>query len=164
MGVHFARPAMVYRWKDAASVKVDAQAAGEELERLRIRANGRLDSRDVVEAARAADSPLHPAFEWNDAKAAERWRHEQAGYMIRSIEVVVDRPDGEAAPIRAFVSVKRDEDRSYTSVAHAMSDADLRAQVIADALKELVAWRDRHAELTELAAVFVAIDQARPAK
>lgn len=156
--------AMVYAWKNGAAAKVDAQVAGDELERLRVERNGRLDSRDVVEAARWPQSPLHPAFEWDDRKAAESWRVEQAGHMIRHLTVVVEKPDGEERPIRAFVSVVRDADRSYTSVAHAMADADLRAQVIAAAWTELEAWERRHAELVEFGQVFAAIDQARSAR
>lgn len=151
---------MIYKWKTGSKAALPAQLVGDELERIRVRHNGRLESEMVVDAAREETSPLHPAFEWNDRRAAEKFRVEQAKYLIRSIEVVVvDQP--EAQPIRAFVSVVRDEDRSYTSVSHAMADPDLRQQVLSGALKELVAWRDRYAELVELASVFAAIDKAR---
>jgi hypothetical protein len=84
--------------------------------------------------------------------------------MIRHIGVVIEGADEDAPPIRAFVSVQRDEDRSYTSVAHAMADPDLRAQVVSQAWAELEAWRKRHAELIEFAKLFTAIEQARPAE
>lgn len=113
-------------------------------------------------SGKEAKNPLHPAFEWNDKAAAHAFRIEQAKYLIRSVEVVVEeRP--EAKPIRAFVSVVREEDRSYTSVSDALSAPDLRQQVLTTALRELVAWRDRYAELVELATVFAAIDEARAA-
>ena len=92
--------------------------------------------------------------------AAEQHRLAQAGYMIRSLVVTVEQVE-RPSPVRAFVSVQRDHDRSYTSVKHALSDAELRAQVVAAAWAELVAWRKRHAELVELAAIFGMIDQAR---
>lgn len=150
---------MIYQWKNNAHApKVDAQIAGNELERIRTQNNGRLDSNRVVEEARDKASPLHPAFEWNDKKAAQAWRVEQAGHMIRCIEVVIERPSGNAPPIRAFVSVKRDEDRSYTSVQHALSDGELRLQVVAQAWAELEAWRKRHAELVEFAKIFALIE------
>lgn len=155
--------AMVYQWRAGAHHKIDAQTAGEELERIRTFNNGRLEAEHVVDAARPADAPLHEAFEWNDAVAAEAWRRDQASTMIRHIAVVMDKPDGEAAAVRAFISVKRDEDRSYTSVQHALSDEQLRSQVLKQAWLELEAWRKRHAELIELAQVFSVIDQARGA-
>lgn len=155
--------AMVYKWKEAAAVAVSAQVAGEELERIRVWNNGRLEADAVVKASRDPGAPLHPAFEWNDATAATAYRIDQARYMLRSIEVVLTSGEGDDRPIRAFVSVTRDNDRSYTSVGHAMSDPELRAQVVAAAWAELEAWRKRHAELIDFAQVFTAIDQARPA-
>jgi len=153
---------MIYKWKTGShhSPDIDAQVAGEELERIRVRHNGRLENADVVDAAKDERSPLHPAFEWDDETAAHAYRLDQAGNLIRAVDVVIEKPSGEARPIRAFVSVKRDEDRSYTSVQHALSDVDLRAQVVAQAWAELEAWRKRHAELVEFAAVFATMDQA----
>ena len=153
---------MIYQWKEGSHAKVDPQIAGEELERIRVRHNGRLESELVVEAAQDEANPLHTAFEWDNAVAADAYRLDQARYLIRSIEVVVQET-AEAKPVRAFVSVVRDEDRSYTSVAHALSDPELRRQVLMGALSELEAWRKRHAELVELAEVFASIDQARDA-
>jgi hypothetical protein len=149
---------MIYQWKPGSHVALDAQSVGDELERIRVHQNGRIESEDVVREARDDASPLHPAFDWNDATAAEKYRVEQAKYLIRSIEVVIERSDEEPVPIRAFVSVKRDEDRSYTSTVHALSDPVLRAQIVEQAFKELEAWRQRHAELTEFARFFSVID------
>lgn len=154
---------MIYQWKEGAHGRVPAQAAGEELERIRVRQNGRLEAGDVVRESRDPSAPLHPAFEWDDEKAADAFRVEQAKYIIRSITVMAPKRGGDDAPIRAFVSVVRDADRSYTSTAHALSDAELRQQVLDGAWRELEAWRQRHAELTELAEIFATIDQARGA-
>lgn len=153
---------MIYQWKVGSKATVDAQAAGEELERIRTWNNGRLEAKNVVEASRDPGAPLHKAFEWDDQSAAASFRVEQAKYLIRSIEVQVS-PEPDAKPVRAFVSVVRDEDRSYTSVSHALADRDLRRQVLIGALRELEAWRDRYAELVELANVFAAIEEARTA-
>lgn len=154
---------MIYQWKPEARVRVDAQIAGAEMERLRVLHNGRLERNLVLEAARNPLNPLHPEFEWDDRKAAEAHRMDRAGYLIRSIEVVVTEPV-EAKPVRAFVSVTRDDDRSYTSVSHALADPALRQQVLMAALRELEAWRERYAELVELAQVFAAIEEARLAE
>ena len=121
---------MIYKWKDGAQSRVAAQTAGEELERIRIRQNGRLEAADVVRESRDPDAPLHLAFEWDDQRAAEAHREDQARYMIRSITVSMPKGNGDDVPIRAFVSVIRDTDRSYTSTAHALSDVELRQQVL----------------------------------
>lgn len=153
----------VYRWKPNSHIRLDAEVAGEIFERLRTHNNGRLTPEMVAAEAQPKTSPLHDHFEWNDHKAARAYRIDQASHLIRSIEVeqVVE---GQARPIRAYVSVVRGEDRSYTSTAHAMADEELRAQVLDRAWRELEAWRDRHAELTEFARIITAIDQARPAR
>lgn len=153
-----------YFWKPKVVIPVPAQVAGEELERIRTVHNGRLTQADVVNEARDKANPLHKAFEWSDKKAAHEYRLTQAAYVIRSITVVEELGgDKQTAPVRAFVNVQRDEDRSYTSVAHAMSDTELRAQVVARAWKELEDWKARHAELVEFARLFSVIEDMRQA-
>lgn len=153
---------MIYKWKSGSRVNLDPQAAGDELERLRIESGGALTPATVAQSARDESSVLHPAFEWDDEKAADAYRTGQAQYLIRSIEVVIDGAPS-AEPTRAFVSVNVEDGREYISVIDAMADSNLRKQVLETALRELEAWQLRHAELTELANVFAAIDQARAA-
>jgi hypothetical protein len=153
-----------YRWKPGSRVKINAKVAGAELERLRTLRNGRLTPGDVLDAAKAKSSPLHKAFEWDDSEAAQKYRLEQASYLIRSIEIVVVAAKGkpQSTNVRAFVNVRRDHDRSYTSIGHAMSDTDLREQIVAQAWKELQDWRARYEKLSEFSKVFEAIDQSMP--
>lgn len=154
----------VYKWRAFANIPVPAQVAGEELERIRLANNGRLAQEDVVASAKDAGNPLHPAFEWNDKRAAHLHRLSQAAHIIRKLDIVHSAGDGnDAKPIRAFVSVTRDEDQSYTSIAHAMSDAELREQVVARAHKELKDWQDRYDDLVEFAEVFAAIRELKAA-
>ena len=152
-----------YFWKPGAHHRVNPQIAGEEMERIRVRQNGRLEPPDLVRESANPDAPLHREFEWDDAVAAEAHRVEQARALIRHITVSMPRRDGSESPVRAFVSVIRDSDRAFTSTAHALSDAELRKQVLDQAWRELEAWRNRHAELTELAEIFASIDQAQGA-
>lgn len=154
----------VYKWRAHAGVSIPAQVAGEELERIRVSNNGRLAQEDVVAAAKRKTSPLHSAFEWDDKAAAHQHRLSQAGYLIRKLDVVtVANDDEQSKPIRAFVNVTRDDDRSFTSIAHAMSDDELREQVIARARKELEDWQSRYDDLIEFSSVFAAIEQMKAA-
>lgn len=153
-----------YKWKAGAHLKINAKLAGSELERIRTKHNGRLTPNDVLEEAKARNSPLHKAFEWDDTEAAHKFRIQQASYLIRSIEVVVVPQKGKTTGtnVRAFVNVKRDRDRSYTSIGHAMSDKQLREQVVAQALKELQDWRTRYEKLSEFSKIFSVIDRTLP--
>lgn len=154
----------VYKWKPGSRLKINAKVAGAELERIRTKHNGRLTPEAVLKEAGAKNSPLHKAFEWDDGEAASKFRLQQASYLIRSIEVIVERQKSKTkgSNVRAFVSVKRERDRSYTSLAHAMSDKDLREQVIAQAWEELQAWRRRYEKLSEFSKVFAVIDKTLP--
>ncbi len=149
---------MIYEWKPKSHVAIDAQKAGERVEKLREKANGLLTPAMVVDDARSAKSPLHEAFEWDDDRAAEEYRLSQARHLVACLVVTIDVEGATHAPTRAFVHVKQDEDKGYTSIGHAMSDEDLRAQVLAKAWKELLAWKARYGELQELGRVFKAIE------
>lgn len=150
-----------WAWRDGAHVRIDANQAGRELENIRKANDGRLTPSDVLERARSANSALHDHFEWDDTKAAEQHRLGQAGELIRSITIDVSRSNLATKPVRAFVSVERDGERSYTSTLVAMSDKDLRSQVLRRAWDELEAFRRKYQGLEELARVFAAMDEAR---
>jgi hypothetical protein len=153
----------VYRWKPAAHVSIDAQLAGEELERIKLAHNGRLEAEFVVDEMLGDErNVLRGHFTLDVEQAArERWL-DQAGHLIRCIELMPSPEMPEATPIRAFVSVVDEEERFYVSTVDALSDPGLRAQVLSQAWRELEAWRQRHAELTEFAKIFSTIDKARP--
>jgi hypothetical protein len=64
-----------------------ANAQYSALMRLYRKGGNKLTAAEVVEAARDAKSPLHPAFEWDDTEAAARFRLIQAGKLISSFRV-----------------------------------------------------------------------------
>jgi hypothetical protein len=156
--------AVRYSWRPGSRVNLDPEKAGREMEAVRRDNGGALTPEALLERARSANAATHAYFEWDDTKAAHQHRLGQAGELIRSIAIDISRSNIEPAkPIRAFVSVERGGERSYTSTVHAMSDADLRRQILQRAWDDLEAWRERHRELTEFARIFSAIDEtARP--
>jgi len=75
-----------------------------ELDRLADRSKDhKLRASAVVRFARDKRTALHKAFDWDDAKAATRWRLEQARNLIQVYVVSVG---GEEQ--RAFVSIEND--------------------------------------------------------
>ena len=152
-----------YAWRPGARISIDAGKAGRELERIRTSNGGALTQEAVLAQARSANSSLHEHFVWDDGEAAEKYRLGQAGELIRSITVDISRSNLAEKPIRAFINVTRpDGERSYTSTLVAMSDEELRKQVLRTAWAELLAVRKKYEGLEELARVFAAIDEARP--
>lgn len=156
--------AVRYAWRPGSRVSLDPEKAGNEMEAVRRENGGALTPDALLERARSANSAVHGHFEWDDGVAAHLHRLTQAGDLIRAITIDIQTSNIEPAkPIRAFISVEREGVRSYTSTVHALSDADLRKQVIQRAWADLEAWRQRHADLTEFGRIFAAMDQtARP--
>jgi hypothetical protein len=161
----------VYRFKPWARLKGDAQKVGEEIERVRETSGGTLAPRNVVRAAQAADSILHPYFEWDNAKAGDQFRESQAAHLIRSIVVV--RAEGVDAhqPVRAFVSVEiaRDDNEeksgadagSYTSIEQAVRIVSYREQMMRNALRDLDAYRIKYQLLGDITRWSAALELAR---
>ena len=134
-----------------------------ELRRIAEEHGGTLKPADVVESARAEESPLHPHFQWDDDLAAEQWRLQQARQLINA--VVVSYPAGSREPIehQMFVSLTTDRKKGgegYRVLADVMSDAEHRAQLMLDAKRDLIGFKSRYRSLTELADVFAAMSPA----
>jgi len=62
----------------------------------------------VLDAAKAGDEHLAGYFEWDDSKAADAHRLQQARALIARVKVTLAQPDPEAEPIRvrAYISQK----------------------------------------------------------
>ena len=151
---------MEYRWKPGSRVVIKAQVAGEEIERIREACGDNLKPANVVKAARKRRSPIHDAFEWDDATAAQERREDQARYMLRSLTVIIEESP-ESGPTRAFVTIEIDDSERYMAIGTVLMSSDLRAQLLTRAKRELIAWQRRYAELHELAAVFAAIETVK---
>lgn len=67
--------------------------------------HGRLTPDLVVDVAADPEHPLHKRFDWDDTEAARKWRLNQAGALIRSVNVIIERREN-STPIyvRAFIS------------------------------------------------------------
>ena len=143
--------AMVYQWKPGARWKTDPQAAGQRFADLVEETDGVLTPAVIVEDARPSNSPLHDDFEWDDSVAAQEWREHTARMMIASV-VVVHTPDEKkepTMPIRAFVNVRQEAGRGYTTTARAVSDEELFSQILDDTLKAINSYRMKLAAFKE---------------
>lgn len=148
---------MAYKWKPGYRARVNAQIAGEVCADLEQK--GTLTAENLVDISRPEDAPLHEAFDWDDQIAAEKWRKEQAGCIIRSIVIVADEETGaQAEPIRAFFSIVPAEPQ-YESINAIIKDQNKYQDLLALALKELMAFSKKYQQIKELSPVRSAIDQ-----
>jgi hypothetical protein len=117
---------------------VAVQSVGEALESLRsANDDERLIVENVLEAAKRKTSPLHPQFTWDNGKAAEEYRKQEARQLIR-IVVEVDEA-GESLP--AFVSVVMGEGQERTQYYQRLQvcSQDERASAVRELVHQLKA-------------------------
>jgi hypothetical protein len=138
------------------------QQINEELEQIRRANGGLLRPEDVVKFARNTRTALHQEFEWDDAKASAEYRLEQARKVIRVAVELLPSPHADQEPIRAYVSVVSDRVQpggGYRAIGEVMTDDDLRAELVNEALGEVKRWRRKYERLRELVPIFRAIDK-----
>lgn len=154
-----------YSWSGGRSFAVSAATVGAIIENIQA-TKGVCRPQSLVDAARPATSPIHSMFEWDNSKAAESYRTEQARGVLQALKVVIRKPQLRPVARPAFVSVKpaTTKSRGYVTVRSAMSAQDTRDQLLAEALRHLESIRRRFEMLDELAEVWKAIDAAAAAK
>lgn len=140
-------------------MKMAPVAMQKEVMRLAQEAGGVLKPAALVRSAEPADSPIHGWFEWDDGAAAQAWRIEQARQLIQVTVTTIEKPKAEPVTVRALVSLPRDRtEGGYRLTTAVLGDAELREEMLADALDELHRIKTKYATLRELAPVFTVID------
>jgi hypothetical protein len=123
-----------YRLRPGFRTRVPVEVAAPAIEAHKKRNGDEVKVQELVDESKPVDAPLHPEFTWDDRIAANLHRLNEARYVVRSYEIVETDNDGREEAHIANVCVTNEEDeRVYVSSARAMTDAELRAQVIADA-------------------------------
>lgn len=152
-----------YAWK--FNLPGDASKVGQELEAI-YEENGKVTPPLVVEDARNVDRETHKLIEWDDPVAAEKYRLEQAKYIMRNIIVVtkteeVKDEEPKIIKLRVYENVKTEEgERYYMPLQAAMEREDTRSWVLTQALRDLMAFKHKYSQLKELAGVMAEIEKA----
>lgn len=142
---------IVYAWSESFQRSQDPNKVGRELEEIRRESeDGRLTPEAVVERAKDRRSELHSMFEWDDQRAAERFRLSQARTIIHSIRVVKSDSGGTRVQ-RLYVHAKQSTvaQRGYLTIRQVNQDDDLARQVRERAVVDLRGWLNRYRELTD---------------
>lgn len=134
-----------------AAAKANPQKIGDALQAISTANKGRLTPKAVVNAARDPKHPLNRHFEWDDSKAAEAFRLEQARTIIRIIRV--EDADAQDGNVRAFLSIGEKSGTSYRSLDDVKSSPDLQAIVLRQAERDLLAFETRYRELSDICEV-----------
>lgn len=152
---------MVYKYKWKATVfPVPAQQAGEYMHDISDREGG-LTAERLLELSRDEDALMHNCFEWDDTKAAERYRLSQARYIIRTI-VMTKINDEPVKEQRAFVSVTSTEHAEkgcFKPIITALSVEKDRSVVLDNAMRDWSVFKEKYSKLDELAGAIAAFDR-----
>lgn len=146
---------MVYKWKVDGLYKIQAQKAGEELEKIYLE-DGKISPSRLVEKSRPQTALLHNCFEWRDDIAAEKYRCVQAQKLIRAIITVEESATNNTQlEVRAFVHVEKE----YHPINTVIHNEDKMDKILRTAYRELKSFQRKYGNLKEFSSVFCAIDK-----
>lgn len=131
--------------------KADPEKIGHALEDIAKANGGSLTPHAVLDVAKNTRHVLHRHFTWDDAVAAKAHRLHQARVIIRAVRVVDD--DAVGGHIPAFVSINADTGSRYKPIYQVKESVDLQAQVLAQAERDLEAWRRRYQILKDVCSI-----------
>jgi len=128
----------LYKWQMKGLAKgTDPSIVYEELERLQD-IHGTLSAGIIVSTAKNKNSVLHQLFEWDDTKAAEKYRLHQARILLNNIKINVV-SDGEAREYSVFeITCNKDGYKRIQSF-----DTDDVEYIKTGVLKSLTYWKEK---------------------
>ena len=130
--------------------KADAEKVHSELETIETKS-----PQNIVDYAEEhPDSELHKCFTWDDSKAANEWRKQEARQVVR---LLVFADDETKQPTQIRVLQKATD--AYEPVKTIVRNNDEYAKLLARAKAELKAFRERYKQINELEKVLDAIDE-----
>jgi hypothetical protein len=130
----------MYEWKMPGLAKgLDATEAMRELKRIE-KTYGALTPEIIVEAAKPSKSVLHCIFEWDDQRAAEQHRLNQARKLLNNIDVQII-SDGQPRQVPVFELVRKNEENVYKNISD-LTEEEIQ-QVKKNAIRELNFWKSK---------------------
>jgi hypothetical protein len=152
-------PTIVYRVRVGFVCRGDIQTIGERIAELQRRnaderyPEGHVTHEELIEEGHSEDSPLHKEFTWDDAKAANERRLQQARYLLNSYswEVVVEANEPvivDASKFKVEIANVHIRDtvtgeRLCVSSTYAASQPDYHCQVINEINRQLAGITNR---------------------
>ena len=110
----------------------------------------------ILELARDSSTELHKCFEWDDSKAAEKYRLIQAAHVARNLVIVRDDEADDSAQIRLLHVTTKGE--GYKPITVIKANQDEYQRLLDNARSDLKAFQQKYHTLAELDAVMDAID------
>jgi len=145
---------IIATWRTPGVFKADAQKVSEELREI----GEEFTPQDIVDAAEDETTELHKCFEWDNNKAAEKYRLHQA--VILTSQLVFKREVTEetqpSAPVRIFN--KTEGGGGYKIPERTFKVQEEYEALLQRAMAELRAFKAKYAALHELDYILELID------
>lgn len=105
----------VYEWKMSGFAKgLDPDIAVKEFQRIE-KEYGSITAENILTASMKQDAVFHKLFEWDDNKAAQQFRLQQARNIINNIEIRVV-ANNQARLVSAYEVVRYNESNQYKRI------------------------------------------------
>lgn len=145
---------MVYKWKLPNFHKTDPNVAAQVMNELA--ADGKLTRQNLVDVSRPEDAPLHQEFEWDDTKAAEEYRKEQAKVLIHHLVIEQeDRP--QEYPQRVFFNIQS-EGPKYEPIDVIITRKDSMEALRKQCLRDLITFKMKYKSILSLMGLAEQVD------
>lgn len=136
---------MKYCWK-SVGFTANADKVGEELERIESREE--LTREAVLEYAKDKKSELNKCFEWDDSIAGEKYRLQQASFVLSSISIVVSEEPKKAT--RMYVTIKNEDKKTYKNIVSVLENEDEYKQLLDKAERDFVSYKEKYQDMVKL--------------
>ena len=136
------------KWKNNLFGDADAQKVYEEI------GEENTTPEDVLEKAKDPDSELHKCFEWDDKKAAYKYRLSQARTIMCNLVFVTDDEKNE---VRTHYALTFEKSEYHPTVLILQKPDEYKA-LLEKAKGELYAFKKKYSMLKELKMLFKEID------
>ena len=150
----------VHGWRSNARIKLDPEKVAKCLGKL----GPDVTPRAVLDIAKTKSNPMHSYFEWDDTEAAEKYRIDQAKYLIRNLTVTLVREEKDTTT-RKYVSlgigISDGKESTYKTVENVLDDPSLRDQAIRKVWNQLLSIKQRYESFVEFSEVWTAIESAQ---
>lgn len=144
----------VATWRSGPCVfKADAQKVADEISSIGLS----VKPEEIVDKARDESTELHKCFEWDDTKAAEKYRVYQARQIVCHLIIKEVNDEPQKREVRFFY--KTDNQEGYKPVSYIMRNEDEYHKLLDRALTELKAFQRKYSTLKELDGLFEAINE-----
>lgn len=151
-------------------LKTNPQIVGEVCQS--VEKDGKVTPKDLVDASRPKDAPLHNEFEWNDKIASEKYREVQAGYIIRSVAIRITSIPAEVTKVNVQITKAEDEPnvrfyhaierdgKGFENIETIVTDDEKEAKLMAQCVKDIKYFKEKYIVLKDaMPTLFDAIDK-----